>query len=92
MRTVVTAITSVIFVVTFVGMVVGILLHSGRGGGLSDMFGGAGGAALGSTAAETQPQPDHVHPGPGLELQRDRAGPAALGLRLVAAASEPGLS
>ena len=52
MRTVVTAITSVIFVVMFVGMVVGILLHSGRGGGLSDMFGGAGGAALGSTAAE----------------------------------------
>ena len=52
MRTVVTAITSVIFVVTFVGMVVGILLHSGRGGGLSDMFGGGGGAALGSTAAE----------------------------------------
>ena len=52
MHTVVTAITSVIFVVTFVGMVVGILLHSGRGGGLSDMFGGAGGAALGSTAAE----------------------------------------
>ena len=52
MRTVVTAITAVIFVVTFVGMVVGILLHSGRGGGLSDMFGGAGGAALGSTAAE----------------------------------------
>ena len=51
-RTVVTSITSVIFVVTFVGMVVGILLHSGRGGGLSDMFGGAGGAALGSTAAE----------------------------------------
>ena len=29
-----------------------ILLHAGRGGGLSDMFGGAGGAALGSTAAE----------------------------------------
>ncbi len=52
MRTIVTALTSVIFVVTFVGMVVGILLHSGRGGGLSDMFGGAGGAALGSTAAE----------------------------------------
>ena len=52
MHTIVTALTSVIFVVTFVGMVVGILLHSGRGGGLSDMFGGAGGAALGSTAAE----------------------------------------
>jgi preprotein translocase subunit SecG len=51
-RTVVTFLTSVVFVVTFLGMVVGILLHSGRGGGLSDMFGGAGGAALGSTAAE----------------------------------------
>jgi preprotein translocase subunit SecG len=33
-------------------MIVGILLHSGRGGGLSDMFGGGGGAALGSAAAE----------------------------------------
>ena len=52
MRTTITAFTAVLFVVTFVGMVVGILLHSGRGGGLSDMFGGAGGAALGSTAAE----------------------------------------
>jgi len=51
-HTIITAFTSVIFVVTFVAMVVGILLHSGRGGGLSDMFGGAGGAALGSTAAE----------------------------------------
>jgi preprotein translocase subunit SecG len=51
-RTAITFMTSIVFVVTFVGMVVGILLHSGRGGGLSDMFGGAGGAALGSTAAE----------------------------------------
>jgi preprotein translocase subunit SecG len=51
-RTAVTFVTSVVFVVSFVGMVIGILLHSGRGGGLSDMFGGAGGAALGSTAAE----------------------------------------
>jgi preprotein translocase subunit SecG len=33
-------------------MIAGILLHSGRGGGLSDMFGGASGAALGSAAAE----------------------------------------
>jgi preprotein translocase subunit SecG len=33
-------------------MIAGVLLHSGRGGGLSDMFGGASGAALGSTAAE----------------------------------------
>jgi len=42
----------VINVVTMVGMVAGILMHSGRGGGLSDMFGGGGGAALGSSAAE----------------------------------------
>jgi preprotein translocase subunit SecG len=33
-------------------MIAGILMHSGRGGGLSDMFGGGGGAALGSSAAE----------------------------------------
>ncbi len=33
-------------------MIGGVLLHSGRGGGLSDMFGGGAGAALGSTAAE----------------------------------------
>jgi preprotein translocase subunit SecG len=37
---------------SIVGMVTGVLLHSGRGGGLSDMFGGAGSAALGSTSAE----------------------------------------
>ena len=44
--------TIVINVVVTIFMIVGVLLHSGRGGGLSDMFGGAGGAALGSTAAE----------------------------------------
>ena len=42
----------VINILSLVGMVAGVLMHSGRGGGLSDMFGGAGGAALGSTAAE----------------------------------------
>jgi preprotein translocase subunit SecG len=44
--------TLVINVIATLGMIVGVLLHSGRGGGLSDMFGGGGGAALGSTAAE----------------------------------------
>jgi preprotein translocase subunit SecG len=39
-------------VLSMFGMVAGILMHSGRGGGLSDMFGGGGGAALGSTSAE----------------------------------------
>ena len=52
MQSVITWITSIIWVISCAGMVAGILLHSGRGGGLSDMFGGAGGAALGSTAAE----------------------------------------
>ena len=34
-------------------LIVFILLHSGRGGGLSDMFGGvAGGAGAGSTVVE----------------------------------------
>ena len=45
-------ITIVINVVSMVAMIAGILMHSGRGGGLSDMFGGGGGAALGSSAAE----------------------------------------
>lgn len=45
-------ITLVLNVVSMIGLIAGILMHSGRGGGLSDMFGGGGGAALGSTAAE----------------------------------------
>ena len=44
--------TVVLNVVSMFGLIAGILMHSGRGGGLSDMFGGGGGAALGSTAAE----------------------------------------
>jgi len=39
-------------VMSMFAMIGGILMHSGRGGGLSDMFGGGGGAALGSSAAE----------------------------------------
>lgn len=42
----------VINVISMLAMVAGILMHSGKGGGLSDMFGGGGGAALGSAAAE----------------------------------------
>ncbi|MFT4658864.1 MAG: preprotein translocase subunit SecG [Candidatus Aldehydirespiratoraceae bacterium] len=52
MRDVFLYVTLVINVASLFGLVGGILLHSGRGGGLSDMFGGGGGAALGSTAAE----------------------------------------
>ena len=42
----------VINILSMIAVISGVLLHSGRGGGLSDMFGGGGGAALGSTAAE----------------------------------------
>ena len=52
MRDIVMYIMLVINIVSMVAVISGVLLHSGRGGGLSDMFGGGGGAALGSTAAE----------------------------------------
>jgi len=42
----------IINLVSLVAMVGGILMHSGRGGGLSDMLGGGSTTALGSTAAE----------------------------------------
>jgi preprotein translocase subunit SecG len=41
-----------IFVLSGIALIVLVLLHSGKGGGLSDMFGGAGATGLGSTAAE----------------------------------------
>ena len=52
MRSIVMYITIVLNVVSMLSLIVGVLLHSGQGGGLSDMFGGASGAALGSAAAE----------------------------------------
>jgi preprotein translocase subunit SecG len=51
-RDLVMYLTLVVNLGSVVGMVAGILLHSGRGGGLSDMFGGAGTTALCSTSAE----------------------------------------
>lgn len=52
MRTVILYLTVVLNVISMLSLIVGVLLHSGQGGGLSDMFGGASGAALGSAAAE----------------------------------------
>ena len=52
MRDFIMYLTIVVNVLSLVGLVAGVLMHSGRGGGLSDMFGGAGSTALGSTAAE----------------------------------------
>lgn len=43
---------TVIHLLLSLGLIGLVLLHRGQGGGLSDMFGGGGGAALGSTAAE----------------------------------------
>jgi preprotein translocase subunit SecG len=42
----------VIHVAVSAALVLLVLLHSGRGGGLSDMFGGVGAAAAGSTVVE----------------------------------------
>ena len=48
-----TALIVVVHVLVSLGLVLLILLHSGRGGGLSDMFGGGmGTAAAGSTVVE----------------------------------------
>jgi preprotein translocase subunit SecG len=50
---VLTVIIIVIHVLVSASLVILILLHSGRGGGLSDMFGGSvGSAAAGSTVVE----------------------------------------
>ena len=51
-RDVMLYIVIVINVASLFALIAGVLLHSGRGGGLSDMFGGGGAAALGSSAAE----------------------------------------
>ena len=52
MRDFVMYLTVLVNILSLVGLVAGVLMHSGRGGGLSDMFGGASSTALGSTAAE----------------------------------------
>ena len=52
MRDVMLYVVVIINLLSMVALISGILLHSGRGGGLSDMFGGGGSAALGSSAAE----------------------------------------
>jgi preprotein translocase subunit SecG len=51
-RDFVLVITLIVNILAMVAMIAGVLMHSGRGGGLSDMFGGGGSAALGSSAAE----------------------------------------
>ncbi|MGD9999639.1 MAG: preprotein translocase subunit SecG [Ilumatobacteraceae bacterium] len=52
MRDFILYVVLVINIISMVAMIAGVLMHSGRGGGLSDMFGGGGTTALGSSAAE----------------------------------------
>lgn len=47
-----TAAVVIVHLIVSVMLIVLILLHSGRGGGLSDMFGGMSQAAAGSTVVE----------------------------------------
>ena len=52
MRDLILYVVLVINVLSMLALIAGVLRHSGKGGGLSDMFGGGGAAALGSSAAE----------------------------------------
>jgi preprotein translocase subunit SecG len=47
-----TIVVLVVHVLLSLGLVGLVLLHSGKGGGLSDMFGGGAGLAAGSTVVE----------------------------------------
>ena len=51
MRDVLLYVVLLINVVAMVGMVAGVLMHSGRGGGLSDMFGGGMTQSLNTSGA-----------------------------------------
>ncbi len=48
----VNAIIIVVHVIVSLVLIMFVLLHAGRGGGLSDMFGGVGGSSAGSTVVE----------------------------------------
>ena len=48
----ITGLVVAVHVLVSILLLVLVLLHSGKGGGLSDMFGGVGAAAAGSTVME----------------------------------------
>lgn len=52
MRDVILYLAVGINILAAIATISGVLMHSGQGGGLSDMFGGSGTTALGSSAAE----------------------------------------
>ena len=47
-----TLVVLVVHIALSLGLIALVLLHSGKGGGLSDMFGGGAGLAAGSTVVE----------------------------------------
>ena len=62
-------------------LVLFILLHSGRGTGLSDVFGGGGGGVGAAGAIEKNLDRDHDRGVDRLRHHDDPAGPAALSWR-----------
>ena len=82
MRDVMLYITLTLNVVSMGALIAGILMHSGRGGGLSDMFGGGGGGGARIYGGRAEPQPDHVRVCADLAVHRDGA---SVSVRVIAA-------
>ena len=79
-----TAIIVVLQIVCCLALIFLILMHSGKGGGLSDMFGGSVGLGRGRVdGGGEEPRPDHRDRGRGLRLHQHHPPPAP-------AVSEPG--
>ena len=50
----------ILLLVLNVLVIVLVLLHKGKGGGLSDLFGGGVSSSLGGLGRRAQPRPDHL--------------------------------
>ena len=74
MRDFVLYVILIVNLVSMVAMVAGMLMHSGRGGGLSDMFGGGGDDGPRLVCGRAQPEPDHHGVRADLDLHGRRAG------------------
>ena len=74
----VTLLFTVLLVITSLALILMVLLHKGRGGGLSDMFGGGVSSSLGWLLGRgAQPGPDHRRPRRDLVRLHRRTGPVA---------------
>ncbi len=73
-----TAIIVVLQVLSSLALIFLILMHSGKGGGLSDMFGGSVGSAGGRfDGGREEPGPDHRHRGRDLRVHQSDPDPAS---------------